>query len=104
MTPKVTIKVKEEIERLLKAGIIRTIRYAEWLSNIVPVIRKNSKLRVCIDYRNLNSATPKDEYPMLVVDLLVDGSTNYSIMPMMDGHSGYNHIYIYILLKKIFIK
>lgn len=37
MTPKVVLKVKEEVERLLKAGFIRPIRYAEWLSNIIPM-------------------------------------------------------------------
>ena len=32
------LKVKEEIERLLKAGFIRTTRYVDWLANIVPVL------------------------------------------------------------------
>ena len=90
MTPEVTSKVKEEIERLLGAGFIRTTRYVEWVSNVVPVMKKNGKLRVCIDYRSLNSATPKDEYSMPVVDLLVDRSAGHSIISTMDGHSGYN--------------
>ena len=94
MTLEATIKVKEEIKRLLKVGFIRIARYVEWLSNIVPIIKKNGKLRVCIDYRNLNSATPKDECHIPVVDLLVDRSAGHSIMSMMDGHSGYNHICI----------
>ncbi|GKV39528.1 hypothetical protein SLEP1_g47286 [Rubroshorea leprosula] len=38
MSPEVTLKVKEEIERLLKVGFIRTSRYVEWLSNVVPVV------------------------------------------------------------------
>ncbi|XP_028113909.1 uncharacterized protein LOC114311946 [Camellia sinensis] len=65
MSPEVIQKVKKEIARLLKAGFIKTARYAKWLSNIVPVIKKNGKLRVCIDFRNLNLTTPKDEYPCL---------------------------------------
>ncbi|XP_027359296.1 uncharacterized protein LOC113867964 [Abrus precatorius] len=47
-------------------------RYVDWISNIVPVIKKNGSLRVCIDFRNLNTATPKDEYPMPIADMLVD--------------------------------
>lgn len=64
MSTEVMLKVKEKIERLLQAGFIRTARYVEWLSNIVPVVKKNGKLRVCIDFRNLNTATQKEEYPM----------------------------------------
>ncbi|GKV51961.1 hypothetical protein SLEP1_g58574 [Rubroshorea leprosula] len=73
MSPKVTLKVKEEIERLLKVGSIKTSRYVEWLSNVIPVVKKNGKLRICVDFRNLNLATPKDEYPMPIADLLVNG-------------------------------
>ena len=56
--------MKAEITRLYDAGFIWPCRYAEWVSNIVPVIKKNGKFRVCIDFRDLNKATPKDEYPM----------------------------------------
>nr|KYP45954.1 hypothetical protein KK1_032449 [Cajanus cajan] len=60
--PKVIDKIKEEIERLLKSKFIRTSRYAEWISNVVLFIKKNGKLKVCIDFRDLKTATPKDEY------------------------------------------
>nr|KYP41617.1 Transposon Ty3-I Gag-Pol polyprotein [Cajanus cajan] len=70
--PEVIEKIKEEIERLLKAKFIRTSRYAEWISNVVPVIKKNGKLRVFIDFRDLNTATPKDEYPMPIAETMID--------------------------------
>ena len=54
ISKEVELKVKEEIEKLLKAKFIRPIRYMQWLANIVPVMNKNGKLRVCIDYRDLN--------------------------------------------------
>ncbi|GKU85793.1 hypothetical protein SLEP1_g415 [Rubroshorea leprosula] len=94
MSPEVILKVKEEVERLHKVGFIRTARYSKRLSNIVPVVKKNGKLRVCIDFRNLNLATPKDEYSMPVADLLVDGVARHRILSFMDGHSGYNQIFI----------
>ncbi|GKV20231.1 hypothetical protein SLEP1_g30388 [Rubroshorea leprosula] len=94
MSPKVTLKVKEEIERLLKVGFIITSRYVEWLSNVVPMVKKNGKLRICIDFRNLNLTTPKDEYPIPIADLLVDGAACHRILSFMDGHSGYNQIFI----------
>ncbi|XP_015932972.1 uncharacterized protein LOC107459263 [Arachis duranensis] len=92
--PEVVQKIKEEIERLLKAKFIRTARYVNWISNIVPVMKKNGKLRVCIDFRDLNSATPKDEYPMLIVDMLIDSTAGHEMLSFMDGYSGYNQIYI----------
>jgi hypothetical protein len=64
--------VKKEVERLLDANFVRPCRYAEWISNIVSVYKKNGKMRVCIDFRDLNRATPMDGYPMPIADLLVD--------------------------------
>ncbi|BFG30909.1 hypothetical protein CerSpe_171830 [Prunus speciosa] len=90
----VQLKVKEEIERLLKAGFIRTARYVEWLANIVPVLKRTGALRVCTDYRNLNLATPKDEYPMPMSDLLVDGAAKHELLSFMDGHAGYNQFFV----------
>ncbi|BFG20878.1 hypothetical protein CerSpe_071520 [Prunus speciosa] len=90
----VQVKVKEEIERLLKVGFIRTAWYVEWLANIVPVLKKTGALRVCTDYRNLNLATPKDEYPMPMSHLLVDGPAKHELLSFMDGYAGYNQIFI----------
>ncbi|BFG41092.1 hypothetical protein CerSpe_273660 [Prunus speciosa] len=88
-------KAKEEIERLLKAGFIRPARYVEWLANIVHVLKKVTKVvRVCVDYRNLNEATPKDEYPMPMADMLIDGVAHNKILSFMDGKAGYNQIMV----------
>nr|ABB47086.1 retrotransposon protein, putative, unclassified [Oryza sativa Japonica Group] len=76
--------VKAEIKRLYDAGFIRPCCYAEWVSSIAPVIKKNGKVRVCIDFRDLNKATPKDEYPMPVADQPVDAASGYKILSFMD--------------------
>ncbi|KAI5327446.1 hypothetical protein L3X38_026842 [Prunus dulcis] len=87
------LKVKEEIERLLKAGFIRPAIYADWLANIVPVLkRKTGAVRICVDYRNLNEASPKDEYPMPMADMLIDGAAHNQMLSFMDGNAGYNQI------------
>ena len=56
--------IKKETKRLLEAKFNRPCRYVEWISNVVPVYKKNGKLRVCIDFRDLNKATPMDGYPI----------------------------------------
>nr|AAQ56321.1 putative polyprotein [Oryza sativa Japonica Group]AAQ56330.1 hypothetical protein OSJNBa0095C12.21 [Oryza sativa Japonica Group] len=86
--------VKAEIKRLYDAGFIRPCRYAEWVSSIVPVIKRNGKVRVCIDFRNLNKATPKVEYPMPVADQLVDAASGHKILSFMDGNAGYIQIFM----------
>ncbi|KAM1515645.1 hypothetical protein ACFX10_014724 [Malus domestica] len=90
----VQLSIKDELVRLLKAGFIRTARYVEWLANIVPVLKKNGALRICIDFRNLNLATPKDEYTMPISDLLIDAAASHEMLSFMDGHAGYNQIFI----------
>nr|AAQ56355.1 putative reverse transcriptase [Oryza sativa Japonica Group] len=86
--------VKAEIKRLYYACFIRPYRYAEWVSSIVPVIKKNGKVRVCIGFRDLNKATQKDEYPMPVADQLVDAASGHKILSFMDGNAGYNQIFM----------
>ncbi|KAM2155555.1 hypothetical protein ACFX1Q_047245 [Malus domestica] len=64
------------------------------MANIVPMLKKNGTLRIYIDFRNLNLATPKDKYPMLISDLLIDAAAHHEILSFMDGHAGYNQIFI----------
>jgi len=92
--PQIKSNITEEIDSLLKYGFIRTARYVDWLANIVPVVKKNGTLRVCIDFRDLNLATPKDEYPMPVVEMVVDSAVSFEYLSMLDGYSRYNQIYI----------
>lgn len=87
-------KFKEEIERLLRSKFIRKAKYVEWLANIVPVIKKNGTLRVCINFMDLNSSTLKDEYLMHVAEMLVDSVVGHEYLSMLDGYFGYNQILI----------
>ena len=93
-SPEVIHKIKDEIHCLLKVKFVRTARYIDWVSNIMPVMKKNGKLRVCIDFRNLISATPKDEYPVPIAHMLVDATIGHNILSFMDGYIGYNQIFI----------
>lgn len=87
-------KIKEEIERLLKSKFIRIARYVKWFVNIVPVIIRNGTLRVCIDFRDLNRATPKNEYHMPVTKMLVDSAACHEYLSIIGCYSMYNQIFI----------
>jgi hypothetical protein len=87
--------VKEEVDRLLQAGFIQPCRYVDWVSNIVPVEKKNmGKIQICVDFRNLNRATPKDEYPMPFADLWIDSASGNKVISFLDSNVGYNQIFI----------
>jgi hypothetical protein len=87
-------EVKKEIEKMLEAGFIRPCRYAEWISSIIPVQKKNGRWRVCVDFRDLNIATQKDEYTMPVAETLINAAAGNKILSFMDGNAGYNQIFM----------
>ena len=66
----------------------------EWVSNIVPVNKKHVTIRVCIDFRDLNKACPKDNFPTLHIDQIIDNCAGSVIFSFMDGFFGYNQIEI----------
>ena len=47
-----------------------------------------------MDFRNLNKASPKDDFPLPHIDMLVDSTTGHAMLSFMDGFSGYNQIMI----------
>ena len=47
---------------------------------------------MCVDFIDLNKACPKDSYPLMRIDLLVDSTTSYQLLSFMDAFSGYNQI------------
>ena len=61
---------RNEVKRLLSAGVIREVTYPEWLANTFMVKKANGKWRICIDFTDLNKACPKDEFPLPRIDSL----------------------------------
>ncbi|RVW20552.1 Gypsy retrotransposon integrase-like protein 1 [Vitis vinifera] len=61
--PRWSLHVKEEIRKQLSVGFLSVVEYPKWLANVVPIPRKDGKVRVCVDFRDLNKAIPKDDFP-----------------------------------------
>ncbi|WKA12921.1 hypothetical protein VitviT2T_030264 [Vitis vinifera] len=53
---------------------------------------KNGKIRVCVNFRDLNNACPKYDFPLPIIELMVDATTDHGTLSFMDGSSGYNQI------------
>ena len=68
------------------------IAYSDWVANIILMPKKDRKVCMCIDYRDLNWASPKDNFPLLHIDTLVDNNTTNRFFSFVDGFSSYNQI------------
>lgn len=77
---------------MLKARIIYPLHHSTWIANIVPVRRKNGEIQICVDFRNLNQASLKDNYPLLKMDHILQTISKLEMMSILDGFSGYNQI------------
>ncbi|XP_070004885.1 uncharacterized protein [Nicotiana sylvestris] len=85
-----SVKIKEEVTKQLDAKFIRVARYPTWLANVVHVPKKDSKTIVCVDYRDLNKASPKDNFPLPNIHILIDNCAKHEIGSFVDCYAGYH--------------
>ncbi len=84
--PRYTAMVKEELDKLLEAGFIRAVKTTEWVSPVVLTLKKNGKLRVCVNYK----ATKKDRYPLPFCEKNLEEVTRHEMYTFGDGYRGYH--------------
>ena len=92
MHPEMSEKIKPEVMKQFDAGFLAVTSYPQWVANVVPIPNKNGKVNMCVDYKDLNRAIPKDDFPLPYIDVLVDNTVQHKIFSFMDGFSGYNQI------------
>ncbi|XP_055830762.1 uncharacterized protein LOC129899766 [Solanum dulcamara] len=90
--PDLSLKVKKEVSKQIDANVIRVTKYPTWLANIVPVPKKDGKIRVCVDYQDLNKASPKDEFPLQNIHILIDNCAKHELQSFIDCFAGYHQI------------
>jgi len=86
--------IEKEIKKLLDAKIIVPLRYSKWIANLLVVRNKNRKIRLCVDFRNLNKCSKKDNYPLPKIENLLQKVSGARVMSFLDGFSGYDQIVI----------
>ena len=72
------LKIKKEVKKQLDAGFLKVAKYPEWVANIVPVLKKDDKVRICVYYRDLNRASLKDNFSLLHINTLMDNTAKNS--------------------------
>ena len=82
----------EELAKLLEAGFIREIKHPEWLANLVMVPKKDKSRRICVDFKDLNKACPKDPFPLPRINQIIDATVRHDLLFFLDAYSGYHQI------------
>eukprot|EP00253_Pinus_taeda_P011949 PITA_11949 len=62
---------------------------------MVLVRKKNGDIRICIDFRNLNKASLKDNFPLPTMEQILQSVAGSELMFFLDGFSGYNQILVH---------
>ncbi|KAF5933295.1 hypothetical protein HYC85_029466 [Camellia sinensis] len=78
--PDWALKIKEEATKEIDTGFLLVSEYPTWLANIVPVPKKDGRIRVCVDFRDLNKASPKDDFRLPHIDELVDFTAGHALL------------------------
>ena len=88
--PKRYAAINEEVEKMKSSVAIHEVYYSERIANVVMVKKANGKWWVCMDFTNLNKACPKDSFPLLKIDQLMDATAEHQLLTFMDAYSEYN--------------
>lgn len=86
--------ISKEVGKLKEVGFIREIKYSNSLANIVMMDKTSKKWWMYVDFTDLNKSYPKDQYPLLIIDRLIDDASEFLVLSFMDAYSGYNQIRI----------
>lgn len=80
---KETIEV--EVKKFKACIFICKEQHPNWLANVVSVMKKNKKVSVCIDFRNLNNTCPKDDIPLPITDVMINNTCGFERISCIDG-------------------
>jgi hypothetical protein len=76
-------------------NIIVPLRFSKWVSNLVPTRKKSGEIRLCIDFRNLNKVSVKDNYPLPKMDHILQKVVGSSRISLLDVFSGYKKVLVH---------
>jgi hypothetical protein len=86
--------VKEELDELLEVGFIRLVEITKWVSLMVLMLKKNGKLKVCVNYKAFNKVIKKDRYPLPFCEKNLEEVAGHEMYTFRDGYRGYHQVKI----------
>ena len=89
MNPAVLDNLEKQVKTWKKADIIEEAN-SPWNSRLVPIPKKDGRIRWCVDYRELNKVTIKDSFPLPNIDESLSRMANCKIFSAIDGTGAYH--------------
>nr|GFB72921.1 reverse transcriptase domain-containing protein [Tanacetum cinerariifolium] len=84
--------ISEEVKKLVEADIMKEVHYHRWISNPRMVKKHDDSWRMCVDFKDLNKACPKDGYPLPKINWKVESLYGYPYKCFLDAYKGYHQI------------
>ena len=83
-------KVKDELDRMLTAGIMEeVVEPTQWVSPMVPVLKKDGKVRICVDFTELNQCVQRERFQLPVAEDLFAKMHGARYFTTLDAASGF---------------
>ena len=88
-------EIEYDVRKLMDSNFVRKEQQPDRTANIIIVPEKNRKIQICNNFYDLHTACPKDEFPLPIMDVMIDNMCGFERMCFVDRFSGYNQIKMY---------
>ncbi len=95
INPNLLPLIEKEVKRLHDAKIIILMRFSSWVANLVPVRKKSGEIILCVDFRNLNKVSLKDNYLLPKMEHVLQRVVGAERLSMLNGFFGYNQVVVH---------
>ena len=86
-------KVEAELNKLENAGIIEKVdKPTDWCAAMVPVVKPNNSVRICVDLQKLNNAVKRENYMLPNLEDIAPKLTGSTLFSKLDASSGFYQI------------
>jgi len=86
-------KIKETLDELHSSGVIVLVsKPTPWISSMLAVPKKNGKIRICLDPKDLNKAILRENYPMPTIENIATRLHGAKVFTVLDAKNGFWHV------------